>query len=263
MSIYDFYCFKNESFCNIKTNIRENILLVKYFNFVYKNYGKKEFMKSIKVDKVKTIKLLIVNLAMFDEEVQNWIIKNIIGVLSKDSLIKLYMEHLCNTLFFDKKYTILSMESFIKSGLIKDIKLKEKTFSLITLDDKSIKFKPSLRTLEEKDLYNGQCHNIVYSFFNNDDVSEFDVITILESTLYGYTRYHSFLYSDGYVFDLARNVVMKYSDYEKLFEYDLLVHENGYSVMDNIRRLEESNKSFANFKKCKILKYAIHKQINS
>lgn len=200
---------------------------------------------------------------MFDDKLQDWIVENIIKVLSKDSVIKLYMEHLCNTLFYDSKYTILSMESFKRSGLIKDIRLKGKTFNLITLDDKSIKFKPSLRTLEEKDLYNGQCHKIVYSFFKNDDVSDFDVVTILENTLYNYTRYHSFLYSDGHVFDLARNVVMKYSDYEELFNYDVLVQENGYSVINRINELEESNKSFAKFKKCKILKYAIHNQINS
>lgn len=263
MNKYDLYCFKYDSINKIKGNIKDDILMIKYYNYILTHYGIKECIKSIKNEKRKTLKVFIVGYVLFDNELKSWIKENLIDTMNKDAIIKMFMEHICNV-SYNKKMLNVAIESFKLIGLIKDIEYNDNMFIMTTLDSDKIKFMPSNKTKKEKELYKGECHNIGYSFFKvNNDVSEFECITILENTIHGYTRYHTFLYRDGLVYDLARNIIMKYSDYEKLFKFKILFKENGYKMLENIETLENKDNEFNKSNKHKVLKYAIYNQNKS
>lgn len=260
MDKYALYCFKYENIHKIKSNIKDEILMIKYYNFIFNHYGIKECIKSIKNEKRKTLKLFVVGYALFNKELRIWIKENLLDKMEKDSLIKIFIEHICNV-SYNKKMCDLAIESFKLSDLIKDVEKKDDMFIMTTIDNDKIKFKPSNKTKKEKDIYKGECHNIGYNFFKvNNEVSEYECITILENTLYGYTRYHTFLYREGIIYDLARNVIMKYSDYEKLFKFKVLFKENGNKMLENINELEEKDKIFKKSNYHKVLKYAMYNQ---
>lgn len=260
MDKYALYCLKYENIHKIKSNIKDEILMIKYYNFIFNHYGIKECIKSIKNEKRKTLKLFVVGYVLFNNELKKWIKENIIDIMEKDALIKTSIEHICNV-SYNKEMLKVAIESIKELGLIKDIEKKDNMFIMTTLDNDKIKFMPSNKTKKEKDIYKGECHNIGYNFFKtNNDVSEYECITILENTLYGYTRYHTFLYREGIIYDLARNVIMKYSDYEKLFKFKVLFKEIGYKMIKNIEELEQNDKEFKKSNYHKVLKYAMHNQ---
>ena len=237
----------------------------RFYDYILDEYGYNELeaQKSKLGDAV--IENVICNFSIYKDEVQQWFKENIMNNLNKENIILSFMQYLNNELVNNNANNIKElMKSFISTGLIKNIEFINNMFVITTLNAKKIKFGKLLKTKEEIDIFAGKCHGICYEFIkrNENISSEMQSVTILEKNLYGYTRYHSFLVWNNTVYDFARNILISYENYKDLFNNEIINCIRGDELLKVIKQLETADKEFKANNGYRVLKLALHKQIN-
>lgn len=268
MNKYDKHFYNNELKYNKYTNIRFFKLVFKLYKYLLlkgdiKNIKEINYFTNKKANINEIIPLILFNLCFVDEELVKWIKENIISKLDTGAVMTLYIQNLCNQVT-TKNSKILNtlMESFKKTGLINDIKYNEKLFSLITLDNETIKFTNQLNDVEQMRDYSGICHQISYEYLEhnpNDSITSF--ITIIEKGLTNNRRYHSILLYKTNINDLSRNIHIKFEDYIKLFKPKIVLNINGQELVKKIEELNNTDNEFKTSTKCNGLKYAMRKEL--
>lgn len=213
--------------------------------------------------KENSVSFILSCLKVFPEDIQYWLKNNIITTLNKESIMFTYMQTLSNILI-SKEQTILRnvIDSFIASGLIKNIELVKDILIMTMPDNKKIKFTNIFDSKKEKDSALAECHNICYDIVKNLDnnINNVQCITILEKNMYGFSRFHSFIVREGIVYDYARNMIISFNNYQYLFNPQIISCTQGQELIENIKKIEETDEHFKNNNMCKVLKYAIHEK---
>lgn len=238
--------------------------MVKLFGYYTKNTYQ-DFIKKINEPGALFIKWQILNMSLMEEKHRKWFIKHILNNLNKKELIYMFMQNLCDELIFnDDEFRRTIMSSFLLTNLIKDIELKNNIYKLTMNNNEIIHFTKLLNTKEDIKKYANRCHEISYNYFKNNANSKNECsVTVLEKGLYKNTRYHTFIVKNNYVYDYARNLIMKYDDYNRLFKPEIISYIDGKEMIQKIDKLDKENTEFTKSKKIKVLKYAIHTKINS
>lgn len=268
MNIYDKHFYNNELRYNKYTKIEFFKLIFKLYKYLLlkkdiKNIKEINYFTNEKSDITEIVPLILFNLCYIDKCLVDWIRNNIINKLNKSSVMLLFIQNLCNQITTNNNDILnLLIESFKLTGLIKDIEYNGKSFILTTVDNETIKFSNQLKDIEQIKKYSGICHQISYEYFidnPNDNISSF--ITILEKNLTNQPRYHSFLLYKNSINDLSRNIHIKFEDYIKLFNPNVILNIKGQDLVKRIEELNNTDNEFKTSTKCDGLKYAILKEL--
>lgn len=255
---YDKCYYENEG-KNLKVeNIKAELLKLKYYIHVLNKAGFNDF----KVVLGSNINCIAIMLSMMNDYWQKWIVNNVINCVNKETLILTYINQLnCLLSIQDYNKIDIVINSFKKSGIIKDIKLNKNKdmFILQTLDDQYIKFTSEFRNEQDVKTANRHCHG-----FTEAAIKQYDniyAITVIMKNYFGKSYYHSFVVKDGIVHDFAQNTVMSFENYKKLFGCKIIMSIEGKQLLKNIERLKERDVEYKENKLCDVLKYAMYKQI--
>lgn len=268
MNKYDKHFYNNELKYNKYTNIEFFKLVFKLYKYLLlkgdiKNLKEINYFTNEKANINEIIPLILFNLCFVDEELVKWIKENIINKLDTGAVMTIYIQNLCNQVTTNNTKILNSlMESFKRTGIIKNIEFNEKHFIITTLDNEIIKFSNQLKDEEQMREYSGMCHQISYEYFKynpNDNIASF--ITIIEKNLVNNPRYHSILLYKTNINDLSRNIHIKFEDYIKLFKPKIVLNINGQELVKKIEELNNTDNEFKTSTKCNGLKYAMSKEL--
>lgn len=255
---YDKCFYENEIKNSNTEKIKKLLLKIKYYLHVLNKSGYKDF----KIVVGKNINFIIITLNMMPDYLQEWIINNVINCVNHQSLMLTYI-YCLNYFLTTKEYgEVLSvMNSFKKSGIIKDIKLDKNnnTFQMETLDGKLIKFMPEFSNAENIDACRKKCHEVVEYLCKK--INNIYAVTGIMKNYFGKTYYHSFVVKDNVVHDFAQNIVMNYDSYKELFGCKVIMNIEGKQLLKNINILRARDMEFKQNEMFDILKYAMHKQM--
>lgn len=263
MNKYDKHFYQNEKKYNNKSELKCTLLELKYFLKVISETG----LKNAKYVAGSDIATIAAILSRLDEDLQKYVIDNILSKVCKETLLIIYVNMLTNYLT-SKKYEQIDvvMKSFKLSGLIKDIELGEKkaAFQIQTLDDKLIQFNNALDTEEDIKFNYRNCHAATELALKQlSKENEIYGATLVMNNVFNTPYYHSVIVYNGTVNDFAKNIVMDFEDYKYLFGGKVIMMVEGKQLLRNIERLKERDVEFKNNKKCDVLNYAMHKQMKN
>lgn len=206
------------------------------------------------------------NLSSLTNPLRAYVKDQITACISPTYLVRAYMELLSDLTYdtyFNNRKTV--MKSFKETNLIADIAYnkKEKSYTLTTLNGKEIRFK-SLWKKEEDALENKQfCHRVTLSLLRDHVLNHHKVfaVTVEEEYIVKTPMYHTFLIYNGFVHDGARNLLLKYEDYEELIHPTIISFTEGKELLTNIKEMQIKDQAFNELKWEPLLKYAMHKQM--
>jgi len=234
-------------------NIINNIMLDKlFFDFKIKD----SYIKRINGNQMKNYYCIMYMLTNITDQNKNLYYKNHLDKINKEFLLESSISLLSNTLS-EKKYKVVNerLESLISYKLIKDGSLafkKEKPYiRFITNDDKKVLFNNALSKYDYKKCQN-ICHSITKDIVLEKPNNRRAVTVRINNSIYG-KLYHSFMVEDGYVYDLARNIIIMYDDYVDLLRPEVILDEYGCNLKECMIYKDDSD----NF--TPLLRYALSK----
>lgn len=233
---------------------------------------KKELIKYYTLDRIKTLlkmnskafsKALLIELSNFNEKLQKYVIDEFINKFNKECIINYYLILLCNMQTENNiELRDITMESFKKSGLIKDIIYKNdlKAFCLTTSDDKKMHFKPRHKNIEQIEEARRKCHNISNFIAKQNKDRNVFIVTMLVDNFVGEKQYHTILVCNNIVNDYAQNIIMNYDAYKHLYKPNIISFTPAKKAHKEIEKLKAKDPEF-NDSCADLLGYAIHKQM--
>ncbi len=263
MNRYDKCYNKTEEISYKKENLRLNHMILKVKRELIKYFDKESAQIIYKANSRTIFTTVIINLSLYNKKLQEYIIKNVINRLSKESIINYYLIYLCNSQT-KKDYTLINtiINSMKISGLVNDIIFdnEKNKFILITTDNKEIIFSCRNDTKEQINKANGHCHGVTYHILKNNQNNNLYAATILIDNLYGEKYYHSFIINNNIVNDYAHNIIINFDDYKELYKPDIIFYADAKKVCKGIDKLKNKDKEFSDHN-CELLNYAIDKQL--
>ena len=143
MNRYDKCYNKTEEISYKKENLKLKHMILKLKRELIKYFDKESALTIYKTKPKLILKTILINLSLYNEELQNYIINNVINKLNKESIINYYLIYLCNSQT-KKDYEFINtiMNSMKASGVVNDIKYDNniKQFVLTTTENKIINF---------------------------------------------------------------------------------------------------------------------------
>ena len=209
---------------------------------------------------------IIVNYSTYSESDKSILRREL---FSKINIGFLYREllFLSSNMLYNKDYYTLetTFESYKELGLITSSKItkdKDEFIEITIPDGDVISYSPmGFLASSEIDILRGNCHEISSCLIRRKENKNCDLAVVLEPNLFGGQSYHSFIVSDGIIVDFAHNLAIKYEDYIKLVNPDVLVRENCQNVVNEIVDLNIMDSTFYSCDFVDVLKYGIEKQL--
>lgn len=263
MDKYNKYINKTEGYARKKEKQKLLLISLKLKRKLLKYSDKTGIKKIINCSPENIFKIALMDFSRYNESTKKYIKEEIINKLNKESLINIYLIMLCN--LHTEKNTEnrdATMNSFIQTGLIKDIYYdeKEKKFILTTQDDKKIQFMTKLSSVEQINEAKGNCHSISNFIAKQNDKQNIIFVTMLLNNYAGEKHYHTVLVYNNIVNDFAQNIVMKYDDYKYLYKPNIISFATAKKAHKEIEKIKLKNKEFSNGN-AELLNYAVHKQL--
>lgn len=208
--------------------------------------------------------IILNELSNYKDLTQKTIRKKLINKLNKENIFKDYIMFI-NYLLLNKDYEQLNvtLESFIKTGLIKTAKLiknnKQDYIEATLINDDKIHFSYASANNDVILKNKHKCHLSTYNLINEKKDNRNVVIALEDFELFG-SFYHSFVVENNCILDLSQNIIMTYEDYLKVIKPKILVYEDARSVIKNIEELK-NDKNYSSSNYYDILKYGVSKQL--
>ena len=202
-----------------------------------------------------------------NEETKRIINNNIFKKLGKTDLILTYLIGINEAVTQNDEKLKIYMESFIQSGLIKDLTYneKKKVFILTTNNNEKIKFSNIHKNKEDLNFTYGNCHHITNDILLHDDTSLKGVyaVTVTLNNYFNKPFYHSFIVKGKYVVDFAHNIIITFDDYKKLYNPTVIYKVSKNDLKSIIEKYNKTDIDFKNDTGSNLLKCAMHKQMKN
>lgn len=202
----------------------------------------------------------------FDEKTKKIIDDNIFKKLNPVNLINIFMLCLTDSITHQDEYLNIYINSFIQSGLIKNLTYNKNKnfFTLTTNNDEIIKFSNLIEDINQLKNNRGSCHSLVKFLLIDDNPNNLENlygVTIITTNFFNKPQYHSFVVKDNYVYDFAHNINISFDDYKKLYNPKIIYKVTKNDLIKSIRHYNETDPDFSNSKGPDFLKCAMHKQM--
>lgn len=207
------------------------------------------------------------NFHLYNPNLKKWIKTNVFSNFTEQTIISCYLLRLTDALMLNETNKINSLiNSFKSTDLIKDIKINNNKIILITNNKDKIKIKNVFDFEDIRHQFSGRCHSgCEYLIINDPKLkNNSQIITLRDRYIGKFPIYHSvILFKNKYIIDPARNLIMSFSDYKKLFNLDIIMIVDRKTMLQEIEELKEKDSDFNQSSMNNVLKLAINRQIKN
>ena len=188
------------------------------------------------------------------------------SAFSKNAVLLSLLRNYINSFYKDNKQLQQDLTESMKiHGLIQNImKIKDKTYRLITPNNYTIDFCSGWPTEELAIKAAHDCHTQTHLYLNETAENRKFVANVCRiKNLFDEEIYHSFISEDDNIYDLANNLIMKSKNYNLLFKPKLIAQFDQNELNDTIEQLIKDDKDFTTTieNNSELLKCAIAKQM--
>lgn len=184
----------------------------------------------------------------------------------KNTILLSSLRSYINSFYKDNKQLQQDLTESMKiHGLIQNImKIKDKTYRLITPNNYIIDFCSGWPTEEHALKAAHDCHALTHLYLNENAKDRNFVANVCRiKNLFGDEIYHSFISEDDNIYDLANNLIMKSKNYNLLFEPKIIAQFTKEELNNSIKQLQKYDKDFTSTidNNSELLKCAMAKQM--
>ena len=222
---------------------------------------------SIKLKKMRIepdIVNIIINYCGYSSIEKYYIKKELFDKVNIGFLYKMLM-FIGSNAMFEKDYEKVGklIDSFIEMGLIKKGQISEQNLiEFIMMDGSGVTVSPiSFFNYKDISSLRGNCHVMSSILIREENFQDKELCIVLEPNALCGQSYHSFIVTDGIIFDFAHNIVVKYDNYVKFVKPTVLVKEKCSLVLSEIEDLKVFDCDFFSCEYEDVLKYGISKQL--
>lgn len=253
----------------LKSNEREDQLLNQVMDkikieLVKRNPNEKYILS---VPNSQLFSVVMTKIYCFDDQTITLIIQELKNsTFCKNAILLSLLRSYINSFYKDNKQLQQDLTESMKiHGLIQNImKIKDKTYRLITPNNYTIDFCSGWPTEELAIKVAHDCHTQTHLYLNETAENRKFVANVCRiKNLFGEEIYHSFISEDDNIYDLANNLIMKSKNYNLLFEPKLIAQFDQNELNDTIEQLIKDDKDFTTTieNNSELLKCAMAKQM--